>query len=90
MARTPEEVDTELRQEFARVFGWMETKPNSYGAEKQPKTPTWPEIFAEVGKLIERGKTKPVTFPDMLLPYATFNSGENPKHGSFTMSETGL
>lgn len=44
-----EEHDRNLRKDFARVFGWFENRAYSY--REDPKTPTWAEIFAEVGRL---------------------------------------
>ena len=52
------ENEEEIRKDFARIFDWYIRK-NSYGYTNQDrvlKTPSWTEIFAEVGKLMEKGK----------------------------------
>lgn len=39
------------KEEFAKIFGWF--KPHGrYGEEELPITPSWEEIFTEVGKLL--------------------------------------
>lgn len=46
--------DKELRQEFARLFGWYDFE-KEYGYAQQKKTlkePTWAEIYCEIGKLL--------------------------------------
>lgn len=40
-----------LRQEFAKAFDWY-VQETRYDAEKELKTPTWEEIFVEIGKLL--------------------------------------
>ncbi len=45
--------DEEQRKEFARIFGWHEKQFNyPYNDKEELKTPTWAEIFCEVGKLL--------------------------------------
>ena len=49
--------DERKREEFARAFNW-----NKYGSafadgEKKPRTPSWEEIFVEVGRLLSAQKS---------------------------------
>lgn len=43
-----------LRKEFAKCFGWFNSKKHfSYvGDEQEPILPPWEQIFVEVGKLL--------------------------------------
>lgn len=43
--------DNQLRKEFAKAFGWFEKTSVYSHDERSPLTPTWSEIFIEVGKL---------------------------------------
>lgn len=53
-----EQKDEYLRKEFARAFGWYERRGayDNYGDEK-PRTPSWEEIFIEVGRMLNRSQT---------------------------------
>ena len=42
------------RQEFARAFGWH--KKGMYAGDDELETPTWEEIFVELGKLLAERK----------------------------------
>ena len=45
------ESNEKRKQEFAKIFGWH--KPHSsYWEERLPMTPSWEQIFTEVGKLL--------------------------------------
>lgn len=47
------ENEEQIRKDFARIFGWYEKKgiyDPSY-VDSKPRTPTWAEIFTEVGKM---------------------------------------
>lgn len=64
-----EENTKELRKEFAKVFNWYEYK-NEYGysrTQKELKEPSWAEIFAEIGRLQERGREIITSESDDLL-----------------------
>ncbi len=40
-----------IRKEFAKAFGWYKSSP--YGpSDREPRIPSWSEIFTEVGKLL--------------------------------------
>jgi len=43
--------DNSLREEFAKAFAWYRQR-NSYGGELEVTTPTWEQIFVQVGKLL--------------------------------------
>lgn len=49
--------DESIRAEFGKLFSWYEND-GYYGEQRKPKTPTWFEIFAEVGRIMERGENK--------------------------------
>jgi len=53
MDTTDTSKDQYLRKEFARAFGWFKKK-DYYDStrESEPRTPTWEEIFIEVGRLL--------------------------------------
>lgn len=58
---TPER-EKELKQEFARVFNWFEHKQiGSFYANSKlvPMTPSWEQIFVELGRLQERASQPP-------------------------------
>lgn len=42
-----------IRQEFAKAFGWYKDKMH-YQDINTPKTPSWEEIFVEVGRLLAK------------------------------------
>jgi hypothetical protein len=44
--------DENRREEFAKSFGWSKDNSRFGYSERTSKTPTWPEIFVEVGKLL--------------------------------------
>lgn len=48
-----------LRQQFAKAFGWVENCDRMFGYTEQaePRTPSWEEIFVEIGKLLANQKT---------------------------------
>lgn len=44
------------RQEFAKSLGWYKERdnlPSYWSSPKEPKTPSWEEIFTEIGKLLQ-------------------------------------
>lgn len=43
--------DENRRKEFAKAFGWNSSM-NSFTNEVNKSNPTWPEIFVEVGRLL--------------------------------------
>ena len=45
-----------VRREFAKVFGWGEKKGGMYDYNKKWEwtTPSWEQIFTEVGRLLEK------------------------------------
>jgi len=48
--------EEEIRKDFARIFDWYDQN-YTYGyptSKRVLKTPSWAEIFAEVGKLMEK------------------------------------
>ena len=45
------EADTQRRLEFAKAFGWFK-KRGMYDYQDEYRTPTWIEIFVEIGKLL--------------------------------------
>jgi len=48
----PQDKDEQLRQEFAKAFGWYKRKEQySYDSELKPLTPSWEQIFVEIGRL---------------------------------------
>lgn len=53
--------DEYLRKEFARAFGWFEHRDVMYArydrADEKPQTPTWEQIFIEVGRMLNRSQT---------------------------------
>lgn len=49
-SRTLKTMDENRRKDFARAFGW--TKSDFYGKDREASTPTWSEIFVQVGKLL--------------------------------------
>ena len=45
--------DEDKRQEFVRIFCWYERESNyPYNSKTVLRTPTWAEIYCEVGKLL--------------------------------------
>lgn len=45
--------ETKLKQEFAKAFHWYEPrKQYDYGEPSKPRTPSWEEIFVEMGKIL--------------------------------------
>lgn len=44
--------DYNRRKEFGKIFEWVESK-NILGEVTEYKTPTWPEIFVEFGRMKE-------------------------------------
>ena len=44
-------VDTRRRKEFAKVFNWYKPKGSYDYGERELKTPSWEEIFTQVGRL---------------------------------------
>ncbi len=51
------EDETQIRKDFARLFGWTEKKNQYDYGELSPRTPEWSEIFCKVGKLLTESKT---------------------------------
>ena len=52
------EENKEIRQEFARAFDWTDIE-SGYGyssSTRKVKTPTWAEIFVEIGRLLAESK----------------------------------
>lgn len=48
------EDETQIRKDFARLFGWYEPKKHyNYNEQETVRTPEWSEIFCEVGKLLK-------------------------------------
>lgn len=43
--------DLRIRKEFAKAFKWFESS-NAYHEERDPLSPTWEEIFTQLGKLL--------------------------------------
>jgi len=43
--------DENRRIEFAKAFNWLK-KRNTYDYQDEYRTPTWTEIFVEIGKLL--------------------------------------
>ena len=45
--------DEKRREEFAKAFNWYKTQ-GMYDreSEREPRTPSWTEIFVELGKLL--------------------------------------
>lgn len=43
--------DERIRKEFAKAFHWYK-KQNQYDYSSDYRTPTWEEIFTEVGKIL--------------------------------------
>lgn len=61
LKRNNKEREENFRQEFARAFGWYETEESSFGYSSKTKklrTPTWVEIFVELGKLLNVGTVR--------------------------------
>lgn len=55
--------DEYLRTEFARAFGWFKRKGQyDYYNEENPRTPSWEEIFIEVGRMLNRSQTLTDTY----------------------------
>lgn len=53
--------EEEIRKDFARIFDWYDQN-YTYGYPTSKivlKTPSWAEIFAEVGKLMEKKNNPP-------------------------------
>jgi hypothetical protein len=51
------EHDESMRRNFARIFGWNKQQTvYDRNKEPDPRTPTWPEVFAKVGALLEASK----------------------------------
>ena len=50
--------DERMRKEFAKAFGWYEN-PGSYGYDnkKNPRLPSWQEVFVETGRLLAKYDT---------------------------------
>ena len=44
--------DERIRKEFAKAFAWNKQKELYSGGMDEPATPTWEQIFIEVGKLL--------------------------------------
>lgn len=44
------EETTRIKQEFAKAFDWYETR-NHYSQERKPLTPSWEQIFVEIGRI---------------------------------------
>ena len=42
--------ENNIRTEFAKAFGWI--KFRTYGKSDEWRTPSWEEIFTQVGKLL--------------------------------------
>ncbi len=40
-----------IRKEFAKAFRWYKSSPYS-SSDREPRTPSWSEIFTKVGKLL--------------------------------------
>ena len=52
------EENKEIRQECARAFDWTDIE-SGYGyssSTRKVKTPTWAEIFVEIGRLLAESK----------------------------------
>ena len=49
--------DENRRIEFAKAFNWFKKK-GAYDYQEEYKTPTWIEIFIEIGKLLEKRSYK--------------------------------
>ncbi len=47
-----EEKTKRLRAEFAKAFNWYESKKQFDYGDRKLKSPSWEEIFVEVGKLL--------------------------------------
>ena len=45
------EADTQRRLEFAKAFHWLK-KRGAYDYTDEYRTPTWTEVFVEIGKLL--------------------------------------
>jgi len=58
--QTYQKSEKRVSQDFAKVFGWYETRDTMTARFDRKdlilKVPTWSEVFAEVGKLIELKK----------------------------------
>ncbi len=53
-----ESEDKNLRREFAKAFDWCLSRETRFGYSetKELKSPTWEEIFVEIGKLLAKQK----------------------------------
>jgi len=49
--------DEEIKQEFAKAFGWFESRGIMHArfdrSDEDPQKPSWSEIFVKVGKLLQ-------------------------------------
>jgi hypothetical protein len=56
MDTTDTSKDEYIRKEFAKAFGWWIDRDVMYArydnSDRKPRTPTWEEIFIEVGRLL--------------------------------------
>lgn len=50
--QTLRDKDERLRIEFSKAFSWKEPQDMYSVRSHEPRTPTWEEVFVEVGKLL--------------------------------------
>lgn len=51
------EKERNMRREFAKAFNWKEMK-SPYNSEQEYRTPSWPEIFVELGRIMSYDERK--------------------------------
>lgn len=48
------ENEDKIKEEFAKAFNWTESEPDFYGRRFKLKTPSWNEIFIQIGRLLAK------------------------------------
>lgn len=50
--------DEKRRQEFAKAFHWYKQNNPYYQSDRELRTPSWTEIFVEIGRILATNNSK--------------------------------